>query len=67
MLTSVFRILTAATVMGIALSPGAASAGVLRPTTLAYSSSWTQAAELRPRHRYRPGQLHPHHRRGPVR
>lgn len=41
MLTSVFRILTAAAVVGIALSPGAASAGALRPTVLAYSFSNT--------------------------
>jgi hypothetical protein len=41
MLTSVFRILTAAAVVGIALSPGAASAGTLRPAALAYSSSST--------------------------
>jgi hypothetical protein len=39
MFTSVFRILTAAVVMGIALSPGAASAAILRPAALAYSSS----------------------------
>jgi hypothetical protein len=35
MLTSIFRILTAAAVTGIVLSPGAASASALRPTTLA--------------------------------
>jgi hypothetical protein len=39
MFTSAFRILSAAVVMGIALCPGAASAAVLRPTALAYSSS----------------------------
>jgi hypothetical protein len=41
MLTSIFRILTAAAVMGIVLSPGAASAAALRPTALTYSSSST--------------------------
>jgi hypothetical protein len=41
MFTSVFRILTAAVVMGIALSPGAASAAALRPAALAYWSSNT--------------------------
>jgi hypothetical protein len=41
MFTSVFRILTAATVVGIVLSPGAASAAALRPAALAYSSSNT--------------------------
>jgi hypothetical protein len=39
MFTSVFRILTAAVVMGIALSPGAASAAALRPAGPAYWSS----------------------------
>jgi hypothetical protein len=39
MFTSAFRILTAAGLMGIALYPGAASAGMLRPAALAYSSS----------------------------
>jgi hypothetical protein len=39
MFTSAFRILAAASVMGIALYPGAASAGMLQPTALAYSSS----------------------------
>jgi hypothetical protein len=43
MLTSVFRILTAAVVVGIALSPGAASAAALRPAALAYFSSNTPA------------------------
>jgi hypothetical protein len=41
MFTSVFRILTATVVMGIALSPAAASAAALRPAALAYSSSST--------------------------
>ena len=41
MFTSVFRILTASVVAGIALSPGAASAAMLRPAALAYSSSST--------------------------
>lgn len=41
MFTSVFRILTAAVVMGIALYPAAASAAPLRPAALAYSSSST--------------------------
>jgi hypothetical protein len=39
MFTSVFRILTAAVVMGIALAPGAASAAMLRPAALAYSNT----------------------------
>ena len=39
MFTPVFRIMTAAVVMGIALYPAAASAGMLRPAALAYSSS----------------------------
>lgn len=41
MFTPVFRILTAAAVMGIALSPGAASAVALRPAALTYWSSNT--------------------------
>jgi hypothetical protein len=41
MFTPVFRILTAAVVMGIALSPGAASAVALRPAALSYWSSNT--------------------------
>jgi hypothetical protein len=39
MFISVFRILAAAFAMGIALSPGAASAAMLHPAALAYSSS----------------------------
>jgi hypothetical protein len=39
MFKSAFRILSAAVVAGIALYPGAASAAVLRPAALAYSSS----------------------------
>jgi hypothetical protein len=39
MFTSVFRILTAAVVVGIALYPAAASAAPLGPAALAYSSS----------------------------
>jgi hypothetical protein len=41
MIKSVFRILTAAVVMGIALYPAAGSAAPLRPAALAYSSSST--------------------------
>lgn len=41
MFTSVSRILTAAVVVGIVLAPGAASAAMLRPAVLAYSSSNT--------------------------
>jgi hypothetical protein len=41
MFTPVFRILTAAVVTGIALSPGAASAVALRPAALSYWSSNT--------------------------
>jgi hypothetical protein len=44
MFTSVFRILTATIVTGIALSPVAASAAVLRPAALADSSSSTPSA-----------------------
>ena len=39
MFTSVFRILSAAVVMGVVLYPAAASAAPLRPAALAYSSS----------------------------
>ena len=39
MFTSAFRILSAAVIVGIALYPGAASATVLRPAVLAYSSA----------------------------
>jgi hypothetical protein len=41
MFTSAFRILTAAAVTGIVLSPGAASAAAFRSAALAYSSSST--------------------------
>jgi len=43
MFTSVFRILTAAVVMGIALAPGAASAAMLRPAAPTYFLSNTPA------------------------
>ena len=43
MFASVFRILTAAVVVGIALSPGAASAAALQPAALTYWSSNTPA------------------------
>jgi hypothetical protein len=43
MFTSVFRILTAAVVVGIALAPGAASAAMLRPAAPTYFSSRTPA------------------------
>jgi hypothetical protein len=44
MFTSVFRILSAAVVVGIVLAPGAASAAMLRPAAPTYSSSNTPAA-----------------------
>src|SRR5580692_2016492 len=43
MFTSVFRILTAAVVVGIALAPGAASAAMLRPAAPTYFLSSTPA------------------------